>query len=262
MEQRYAVEIENLVKSYPMRHAGRSKADDCYRALDGITINFPEGKRIGMVGMNGSGKSTLSNIIAGITEATSGQIRVNGTVSMLNTRIGLNPHLSGRESIHYKCLLLGFSDRDIAVMEDEIIDFADIGRFIDQPVRTYSSGMKARLGFAISSQLNTDILIVDEALAVGDDSFASKCEDWMQDYCQAGHTVLFVSHSLATMRNFCQEILWLHQGHQIGYGEAGMMLDAYANYSKAFRSMVRDDRNRIPLLEEWLPDGLNAGRGK
>lgn len=253
MTDKIVIRIEDLVKEFPMKSKGfRGGKKTWFRALDHITANFPEGKRIGLIGMNGSGKSTLSNIIAGISQPTSGRVTVNGSVGILNTKIGMNAHLTGREAIHYKCLLLGFTDREIAAMEDDIIEFADIDQFIDQPVRTYSSGMRARLGFAISSQVKTDILVVDEALAVGDDGFASKCRDWMQSYCEAGNTVLFVSHSLSTMRSFCDEILWLHKGKQIGYGPAGMMLDAYSSYSKARKNMTKAEKKMIPTLEQWI----------
>lgn len=243
-EHQYAVEIRDLVKTYSIFHNRSAKlkrllapthVQDSFTALNGINANFEFGRQIGFVGLNGSGKSTLSTIIAGISPATSGSVRVNGSVSMLNTNVGLNPKLTGRETIYYKCLLLGFDYREIAAMEQDIIDFADIGMFIDQPVNTYSSGMRARLGFSVSIQVSPDILIVDEALSVGDNSFAEKCRERMQRYADEGKCVLFVSHSLQTMRDFCSKILWLDHGRQICYGDAEPILNAYGDYSRAVR---------------------------
>lgn len=262
MEQKIAVEIRDLVKDYSIYEGQKAqlkqllfpgKPHKTFRALDHVNADFCFGERIGLIGLNGSGKSTLSSIIAGITPVTEGTVKVNGTVSMLNTSIGLNPRLTGRESIYYKCLLLGFKHDEIGKMEKDIIKFADIGMFIDQPLRTYSSGMRARLGFAISSQLEPDILVVDEALAVGDDSFASKCDEWMRDFCDRGHCIVFVSHSLNTMRKFCMKALWLHNGHQVAFGEAGPILEAYSRFSKEYRSLAPTKRKGfVPNIEELL----------
>ena len=260
--QKCAVRIHELCKDYSIargqkdklrRLLFRTKPTEFFRALDHINAEFPVGERIGLIGLNGSGKSTLSSIISGITLPTEGEIEVNGTVSMLNTNVGLNPQMTGRESIYYKCLLLGFDYNDISHMEKKITDFADIGIYIDQPMHTYSSGMKSRLGFAISAQLEPDILVVDEALAVGDESFASKCEDWMIDFCDRGHTIIFVSHSLKTMQAFCQRVLWLHKGKQIAYGEAEPILNAYHVFSKQYQKLSGAEREKtVPNIEELL----------
>lgn len=263
MEQKVAVEIRDLVKDYSIARGqkeqlksllfpGRHQAET-FRALDGVTADFCFGERVGLIGLNGSGKSTLSSIISGITKPTAGHIDVRGTVSMLNTSIGLNPRLTGRESIYYKCLLLGFSMEQIQKMEPEIIKFASIGLHIDQPMRTYSSGMRARLGFAISSQLEPDILVVDEALAVGDDTFATKCEEWMTDFCQKGRCIIFVSHSLSTMKQFCQKVLWLHHGRQVAFGEAQQVLEAYWRFTQQFKKLSPAEQDTyMPTLEEYL----------
>lgn len=263
MEQKIAVEIRDLVKDFSIVRGQKAqlksllfpgKSQETFRALDGVTANFHFGERVGLIGLNGSGKSTLSTIISGITPATSGHIAVNGTVSMLNTSVGLNPRLTGRESIYYKCLLLGFRMEEIQKMEPEIIKFASIGMHIDQPLRTYSSGMRARLGFAISSQLNPDILVVDEALAVGDDTFAAKCEAWMTDFCQRGRCIIFVSHSLSTMKQFCQKVLWLHHGHQVAYGDAGPVLDGYWRFTQRFKQLSPAEQDKfMPTAEEFIP---------
>ena len=246
-----AISVRDVVKDYPIFHgeSGRLKRlllpnrpQETYRALDHVTADFEKGKRYGLIGLNGSGKSTLSSIISGITSPSEGEVRVSGTVGMLNTSVGLNPRLTGRESIYYKCMLLGFTMPEIHSFEQDIVDFADIGMFIDQPMRTYSSGMRARLGFAICTQLRCDILVVDEGLAVGDDSFAGKCEEWMSEFCKQNRTIVFVSHALATMYSFCQDVLWLHMGKQIAFGEAKPILDAYADFSKKYKAMSKEQR--------------------
>lgn len=254
----YAVRVHDLVKDYPIFHgnAGRLKrlllpqaAQETYRALDHVNVDFVRGRRYGLIGLNGSGKSTLSSMISGITQPTTGTLEVNGTVGMLNTSVGLNASLTGRESIYYKCLLLGFTIPEIQGFEQEIVDFADIGMFIDQPLRTYSSGMKARLGFAICTQLRCDILVVDEGLSVGDDSFTSKCEEWMHDFCKRNRTIIFVSHSLPTMRSFCQEVLWLHMGKQIAFGDALPILNEYSDFSRKYKAMSKEQKKKcVPVF--------------
>ena len=260
-DTRTAVLLSGLIKDYPMDEGHRSRLRSLlvpgtrqatFRALENINARFLYGRRVGLCGLNGSGKSTLSKIISGVSFATEGICDVRGSVSMLNTNVGLNPNLSGRESIYYKCLLLGFEPEQIHEMEQRIIDFADIGVFIDQPLRSYSSGMRARLGFAISVQLEPDILIVDEALAVGDDSFAEKCNHWMSRFAEHGHSIVFVSHSLPTMRGFCQDVLWLHKGHQVSFGDAKTVLDCYADFSAKCGKLNQEKQQEL-LKSYGLP---------
>ncbi len=253
-----AVEIRGLVKDYPMLDGRKSKLrqllaarveQHTFRALNGIDATFLYGQRIGLCGLNGSGKSTLSTIIAGISRPTQGEVLTHGSTSMLNPSLGLNPNMTGREAIAYKCLLLGFTHDQIAAMEQDIIDFADIGIFIDQPIRAYSSGMRARLGFAISVQLRPDILIVDEALAVGDDSFVQKCYEWMDDFTASGRCIILVSHSLQVMRNFCQRVMWLHRGEQVVLGSATPVLDAYGEFSRNCRKL--NEEQQISAIRDY-----------
>jgi teichoic acid transport system ATP-binding protein len=257
-----SVKIQALTKQYSIYHGpkailkaflfSRGGSSELFIALEDINAQFYTGERIGLVGFNGSGKSTLSSLIAGITEPTSGMIEVNGDVSMLSTNAGLITALTGRENIYFKCLLLGFSHEHIKEMEQPIISFADIGMFIDQPLRVYSSGMKSRLGFAISAQISPEILVIDEALSVGDESFADKCKERMEQFSKEGKTIIFVSHSNLQMRTFCNRIMWLHRGKQIAFGNAAEIMNAYSCFSKRFSSMPLEHRkNLVPVYEDY-----------
>src|SRR5699024_8663164 len=215
------VEFKNVTKRYKMYQNSSEQmkgalvpkryGEDFY-ALQDITFTAEAGETIGVVGINGAGKSTLSNIIANITPPTSGKAKINGTVSIIAISSGLDGELTGRENIEYKCLMLGFKKKEIKQLMPEIIAFSDIGNFIDQPVKNYSSGMKSRLGFAISVNIDPDILIVDEALSVGDQTFKQKCYNKTNDFKERGKTIFFVSHSLNQIRQYCNKVIWLEAG--------------------------------------------------
>ena len=222
MEHSTAIECIHLYKRYPLYHGDYERLKGLllpkytpkeFTALDDVNLTFQKGEIVGIIGLNGSGKSTLASIITGITYPTKGTVQVDGEVNMLSASAGMENHLTGMENIYYKGLLLGFSPRQIASLEDHIVSFADIGVHIDQPVRTYSSGMRSRLGFAISVHMNPDILIIDEALAVGDNSFTEKCLAKMNEFKKRKKTILFVSHSVNQMEDFCDKVIWLHQGN-------------------------------------------------
>lgn len=261
MEQ-VSVKITDLNKSYTIYNKerermksfllpGRKKSGMDFQALKNINAEFYKGEAVGLVGLNGSGKSTLSRIIAGITHPTSGTVEVNGEVSMLSTTSGLNQMLTGRENIYYKCLLLGFTYDQIRQMEEAVIDFADIGIYIDQPLNSYSSGMKARIGFAISVHIDPDVLIVDEALAVGDQSFSDKCTTKMNQIMQQGKTIVFVSHSSKQIETFCDRVMWLHKGDVIGFGPTQEILPAYVGFASAYSKMTKEEKKSvIPDLKE------------
>ena len=189
-----------------------------FPALCGVTQDFHRGEIVGLAGLNGSGKSTLARIIAGITQPDLGLCEVSGTVSMLAANIGMNDQLTGRENIAYKCMLMGMEKREIAQIQQQIIDFADVGVYIDQPLRTYSSGMRSRLGFAISAHMNPEILIVDEALSVGDVFFQSKCYRRMEEIRKNGTTILMVTHEHDLVRYFGGRIININKG-QIAFDE-------------------------------------------
>jgi ABC-type polysaccharide/polyol phosphate transport system ATPase subunit len=181
--------------------------------LDDVSFSVRRGEVVGIVGPNGAGKTTLLKMIAGLLPVQEGTITVNGKVTaLLALGVGVHPEFSGRENIYFSGLLLGMNRAEIAAKEQSIIDFAEIGEFIDQPFRTYSSGMKARLLFAISMSIDPDILIVDEALATGDAGFVRKCERRIRELCRSGATILFVSHNMTQINALCDRSILLMKG--------------------------------------------------
>ncbi|MFC7363876.1 MULTISPECIES: teichoic acids export ABC transporter ATP-binding subunit TagH [Bhargavaea] len=217
--------------------------EDFY-ALNGVSLEVNHGEIVGFIGINGSGKSTLSNIIAGIIPPTSGEVIANGSISLIAVNAGLDNNLTGRQNIELKLLMLGFSKAEIDAMEEEIIEFAEIEKFIDQPVKSYSSGMKSRLGFSISVRVDPDILIVDEALSVGDKAFAEKSLAKMMEFKERGKTMFFVSHSAGQMRKFCDRIVWLEFGTIRENGETEEVLKHYDEFMKDYQKMSKKERNR------------------
>lgn len=221
-----------------------------FTALNDINLTVKKGEILGIIGLNGSGKSTLASIITGITYPTSGTVQTYGEVSMLSVNAGIDNYLTGRENIYYKCILLGFHPKYVKEIEEDIIQFADIGIYIDQPVRTYSSGMRSRLGFAISVFMNPDILIIDEALSVGDSSFTDKCLAKMQDFKEKKKTILFVSHSVGQMQDFCDNVLWLHQGRILGIDKPEKIIKPYCIFAREYNAMTKEKRETfMPSLK-------------
>src|SRR5699024_3176373 len=223
---------ERLFDLLPFKNYG----EDFY-ALKGVNFVADHGEVIGFVGTNGSGKSTLSNIIAGIVPETGGTVKVNGQVSLIAVSAGLKNDLTGRDNIELKLLMLGFDKREILNLEAEIIEFSELGKFIDQPVKSYSSGMKSRLGFSISVSVDPDILIIDEVLSVGDKAFAEKSLDKMNEFKQEGKTMIFVSHSIGQMKRFCNKILWLEFGQVKEYGDMNKVIPNYEAFLSKWEKM-------------------------
>lgn len=223
-----------------------------FRAVDDVSFTMRQGEVVGLIGLNGSGKSTIASMITGITKPSEGKIRVKGEVNMLSASSGMRPMLSGIDNIRFKCLLLGFTNKEIAKLEKEIIDFADIGIYINQPINTYSSGMVSRLGFAISVHMNPDILIIDEALSVGDNSFADKCLNKINEFKERGKTIVFVSHSTNQMEKFCDRVIWINRGAMVGEGLPHDIVVPYCGFAREFAAMTNDERATIqPNLEEY-----------
>jgi len=217
---------------------------ESFYALRDVSFDVEKGDIVGFVGVNGSGKSTLANLIAGIIPSTSGAMEIDGDVALIAVNAGLDGKLTGRENIELKLLMLGFSKKEILKMEDEIIEFAEIEKFIDQPVKSYSSGMKSRLGFSISVRVNPDILIIDEALSVGDKAFAEKSLAKMHEFKEQGKTMFFVSHSIAQMRQFCEKVLWLEYGVLKEYGDAKEVLAKYDSFLKEYAKMSNKEKKQ------------------
>jgi ABC-type polysaccharide/polyol phosphate transport system ATPase subunit len=204
------------------------KADAVFEALKGVSFTVAAGKTFGIIGRNGSGKSTLLKLIAGIGKPTSGAVDVVGRVSaLIELGAGFHPEISGRENVFINGMMLGLSKREIARRFDDIVDFAEIKDFIDAPVKTYSSGMYTRLGFAVAIHVDPDVLIVDEVLAVGDEAFTHKCFDKLAEFRRRGRTILLVTHSLDLVTRFCDEALWLDAGVARAQGDPKRVVDAY-----------------------------------
>jgi ABC-type polysaccharide/polyol phosphate transport system ATPase subunit len=202
--------------------------DAVFEALKGVSFDVPSGKTFGIVGRNGSGKSTMLKLIAGIGKPTSGTVRVDGRVSaLIELGAGFHPEISGRENVYINGMMLGLSRREIARRFDDIVRFAELDEFIEAPVKTYSSGMYMRLGFAVAINVDPDVLLVDEVLAVGDEAFTHKCLDKFADLRRRGRTVLLVTHSLDLVTRFCDEALWLDGGVVKAHGDPKRVIDAY-----------------------------------
>ena len=229
-----SITVENLSKLYRLGHGNRedmirekiaavlrapfgkprpASGGDTVWALRDVSFAVAEGEVIGIVGRNGAGKSTLLKILSSITYPTSGRIKVRGRVaSLLEVGTGFHEELSGRENIYLNGSILGMKKREVDAKMDAIIDFAGVARFIDTPIKRYSSGMRLRLGFAVAAHLDPDVLIIDEVLAVGDAAFQKKCLTVMEDLRKGGRTVLFVSHNMAAVENLCSRGIWIDSG--------------------------------------------------
>jgi len=209
-------------------HALRRVAYESNHALDHVTFSVDEGEFFGIVGPNGSGKSTLLKVLAGIYRADSGVVRLGGRVSpFIELGVGFNPEFTARRNVEINGMLLGLTRRQLAERFGAIIDFAGLGRFVDQQLKNYSSGMLTRLAFSVAIQVPFDILLVDEALAVGDADFQQKCLDTFDDLRERGKTVVLVSHDLSLVVSFCDRALWLEDGIVQAVGDPADVIQAY-----------------------------------
>lgn len=234
-----AISVRNLTKTYRLfghpgdrvkqfLSLGLKQYHREFTALKDISFDIKKGETVGIIGRNGSGKSTLLQLICGILKPTSGTVIVNGRVSaLLELGAGFNPEFTGRENVYFQGALMGFTKAQMDEKFDEIATFADIGEFIDQPVRTYSSGMFVRLAFSMAIHVAPDILLIDEALGVGDAEFQERSLSRMRSLKERGLTILFVSHSITTVRNFCQRVLWLDKGEIRRTGTAADICSTY-----------------------------------
>jgi ABC-type polysaccharide/polyol phosphate transport system ATPase subunit len=203
-----------------------------FEAVKGVSFEVENGEILGIIGKNGSGKSTLLRAMAGVFSPNAGTIDLKGhSISLLSLGVGFKDTLTGRENIFLSGMLLGFSEQEIKVREQVIIDFAEIGDFIDKPVKTYSSGMYSKLAFAITSSLETDIMLVDEVLSVGDEHFQKKSLARMEELINdKNRTVVIVSHSIKTLRELCNRVMWMNDGEIVKIGDTNEVLDAYEEY--------------------------------
>ncbi|MBO9542040.1 ATP-binding cassette domain-containing protein [bacterium] len=207
---------------------GGAPKQEPFWALRDVGFTVRRGETFGVVGSNGSGKSTLLKLITGISKPNKGKVTVNGKISaLLELGAGFHPDFTGRENIYLNASILGISRREISEQFDEIVEFAEIAPFIDQPVKTYSSGMYMRLAFSIAVKVNPDILVVDEVLAVGDSAFQDKCFKQIERFKNEGKTILIVSHDLGSLKRFCDRVAWISKGKFMEVGPAGEVIDRY-----------------------------------
>lgn len=237
----YAIEVKNLcinyrgLKSYSIKQnllKGKRNKAEMFEAVKNVSFQLKKGEILGLVGKNGSGKSTMLKAIAGIFSPNSGTIDLHGnTISLLSIGVGFQKDLSGRENILLSGMLLGFSEKEINERMDEIIKFSELGKFIDAPVRTYSSGMYSKLAFSITAILETDIILIDEVLSVGDARFKKKSFNKMKELINhKDRTVIIVSHSTETIRSLCDKVLWINEGELMKYGDTQEVLAEYEEF--------------------------------
>lgn len=273
-----AIRVENLSKCYQIYEHPRDRLLQMlarsrkqyfreFWALRDVSFEVRKGETVGIIGRNGSGKSTLLQMVCGTLSPSSGAVRTNGRVSaLLELGSGFNPEFTGRENIYMNGSVLGLTEADIAARYEEIVTFAEIGDFIDQPVKTYSSGMVVRLAFAVSVYVDPDILVVDEALAVGDAAFQYKCLDRLKQMSQSGVTLLFVSHDIGMVQNFCDRAIYLHNGEIKAQGASDNLAELYMmDIRSDQRKLVDSPRDQV-VLKANIGDGdrvaFGTGQGR
>lgn len=257
----YAVVMEHVSKIYRLKTKAKKdekRKNEHFYALKDVSFQIEKGDCVGILGTNGSGKSTLSLILSGISDKDSGEMVVNGEQALIAINTGLNMQLTGEENIELKGALLGLKRKEIEKIKQGVIEFAELGDFLYQPVKKYSSGMKSRLGFSISLALNPDIFIVDEALSVGDKGFAQKCMARMQKLRdEEGKTIFFVSHALSQVQEFCHTGMWIEGGELKEIGDIATVCEHYAAYvdeynalSDAEKKKQRDEKFKKRIIKD------------
>ena len=241
LEEKAMIEVRNVtmqyritndrisnIKEYIIKRLKKSLQFEYFTALDDVSFSVKRGEVLGLIGHNGAGKSTILKVISGIVRPTKGSVHIRGNiVPMLELGSGFDFDMTGRENIYLNGAILGYSEEFLKSKYDEIVEFSEIGQFIDLPLRNYSSGMIARLGFSIATVVEPEILIVDEVLAVGDANFQEKSKNRMMELMSGGTTVLFVSHSLDQIRELCDHVIWMDHGKVKMYGQTQAVCDAY-----------------------------------
>lgn len=262
MSNENMIEVAHLNKAYKLyqkksdrlREAvslTKKKYHNLFYALHDLSFSVCKGETMGIIGTNGSGKSTLLKILSGVVSASSGEVRVNGKISaLLELGAGFNPEYTGLENIALNGTMMGYTPKQMESKREEIIRFADIGEYITQPVKNYSSGMFARLAFATAINVEPEILIVDEALSVGDMRFQIKCMNQMKKMMENGTTILFVSHDISSIRRFCKRAMWLNRGDLMAIGETNQVADQYEDYLKCLDAEASPDLFRRPQGQE------------
>jgi len=264
MQEDIAIEVKNLTKMYKLYDKNSDRLKDAlglgknklykeHLALNNVNMTIKKGETIGIIGTNGSGKSTILKIITGVLSPTSGEVNVNGHISaLLELGAGFNMEYNGIDNIYLNGMMIGFTEEEIERRMAAILDFADIGEYVYQPVKTYSSGMFVRLAFAVAINIDPEILIVDEALSVGDVFFQAKCYHKFEEFKKQGKTILFVSHDLSSISKYCDRAILLNQGVMLGEGTPKKMIDIYKQVlvgqyplpKNDFHSLLDDDSIR------------------
>lgn len=251
-----AVRIENVIKDFVVFDSPRQRLASLlglgdleaerFRALDAVSFEVPKGETMGIIGRNGAGKSTLLQILCGTLAPTNGRVELNGRfAALLELGAGFNPDFSGRDNVYLNASLLGLSKAEIDARFEDIRAFADIGEFFDHPVKTYSSGMYVRLAFSVAVHTEPEVLIIDEALSVGDIRFQMKCLERIELLRKRGTTILFVSHSLEQVKRFCQTAIWLESGRIKMRGEASFVADRFRDNELALAEQTPDSRPEV-----------------
>lgn len=232
-------------KSLLLRPFSRGGGKDLVTVLNGVDLSVGPGRTLAVIGQNGSGKSTLLKILAGIYKPDEGEVKVHGRVaSLIELGAGFHPEFTGRENIFLNGTILGLSKKDISDRLERIISFSGLGEYIDAPVRTYSSGMYVRLGFSVAVNVDPDVLLVDEVLAVGDEAFAHKCEDKVNEFRASGKTICLVTHDMGAVEKYADEVVWLDGGLVAAAGEARQVIDAYRQKVAVEEDAIRRDEGQ------------------
>lgn len=263
-----SVEVNDLSKVYHLYNKSSDRLRETFSikkkkyskdhyALKNINLSIKHGESVGIVGTNGSGKSTLLKLITGVVTPTTGEIKTEGKIAaLLELGAGFNPEYTGIENIYLNGTMMGYTEEEMEKRVPAIVDFADIGEFIYQPVKSYSSGMFARLAFAVSINVEPDILIVDEALSVGDTRFQVKCIDKMRELQESGTTILFVTHAIEQIKRFCTRAIWIKNGEVVEDGEASQVVDLYDNFMKygerKIEKVDNDEEFKVPESSDYL----------
>ena len=262
--------VSKVYRRYDRRHFSTLKSallqrglardlrqDETFTALTDLSFSVPAGSTVGVIGRNGSGKSTALKLVAGITKPTSGTVAVRGRVSaLIELGAGFHPEISGRENVYINGIMLGLTKREVERRFDAIVDFAELRDFIEEPVKTYSSGMYMRLGFSVAIHVDPDVLLVDEVLAVGDEAFTHKCLDKFAEFKRRGRTTLLVTHTLSLVERFCDEAIWLDAGRKRDEGLPKRVIDAYrADVNKQEERFLAAAETAAKSSPPAAPDG-------
>lgn len=266
-----AIEVKDVVKIYKLYDKPRDRVKEAFGfgkkqqtklhyALNGVSLKIAKGETVGIIGTNGSGKSTILKIITGVLNPTSGEVHVDGRISaLLELGAGFNQEYNGIENVYLNGTMMGFSEKEIEEKLPSILEFADIGDYVYQPVKTYSSGMFVRLAFAVAINIEPEILIVDEALSVGDVFFQAKCYRKFEEFKEQGKTIVFVSHDLSSISKYCDRVFLLNQGNLLGEGKPKEMIDAY---KRVLVGQYEDAGEEKAESEAENPSALEYGNGQ